>query len=356
MQFSKAYFTVLAVGLSTCALLAQTLITAGIPNAESQAPVPAVAGGVVHPSGNFSSVGRQQRHGIAEAEFYFTLVYLAGPGGSISGTSPQYIASGSSGSSVSAIPNAGYRFVDWSDGSTANPRTDANVRVNMTVTANFALKTYTLTYRAGSNGSIQGTTPQVVNHGASGTPVAAVPNSGHLFVAWSDGSTANPRKDTNVNESLTVTANFAGVFSFYIPIIEKGISGVSTSVVVTTTTTTTTGATTTTSTTTGVNSTTTTWNTSGILEWQRASPAVLKMTGGAPITVQIFGSNFGSTGMIVSFGYLGTFPVVSTSPTTGYFIIPAASLRGEDPSVTEALAILWHYSRGSDFIIFGLQY
>jgi uncharacterized repeat protein (TIGR02543 family) len=36
------------------------------------------------------------------------------------------------------VPNPGYAFVNWSDASTANPRTDAGVTNNITVTANFA--------------------------------------------------------------------------------------------------------------------------------------------------------------------------------------------------------------------------
>ena len=36
------------------------------------------------------------------------------------------------------------------------------------MTANFAINTYTLTYAAGANGTITGTSPQTVNHGASG--------------------------------------------------------------------------------------------------------------------------------------------------------------------------------------------
>ena len=55
------------------------------------------------------------------------------------------------------MPNSGYHFVNWSDGvSTANPRTDTNVTANVTVTANFAINTYTLTYTAGANGTITG--------------------------------------------------------------------------------------------------------------------------------------------------------------------------------------------------------
>ena len=48
-------------------------------------------------------------------------------------------------------------------------RTDTNVTANVSVTANFAINTYTLTYTAGANGTITGTSPQTVNHGADGT-------------------------------------------------------------------------------------------------------------------------------------------------------------------------------------------
>ena len=110
---------------------------------------------------------------------------------------------------MTAVPDTGYHFVNWSDASTANPRTDTNVTANITVTASFAINTYTLTYTAGANGSISGTSPQTVNYGASGTAVTAVPDTGYHFVNWSDASTANPRTDTNVTANITVTANFA---------------------------------------------------------------------------------------------------------------------------------------------------
>ncbi|HWT15292.1 MAG TPA: InlB B-repeat-containing protein, partial [Patescibacteria group bacterium] len=139
----------------------------------------------------------------------YTLTYLAGTGGTISGTSPQTVNHGANGTAVTAVADAGYSFVNWSDGSTANPRTDTNVTANVSVTANFAINTYTLTYAAGTGGTISGTTPQTVNHGASGTPVTAVADSGFRFVDWSDGSTANPRTDAGVTADLSFTANFA---------------------------------------------------------------------------------------------------------------------------------------------------
>ena len=107
------------------------------------------------------------------------------------------------------MPDTGYHFVSWSDASTDNPRTDTNVTADISVTANFAIDTYTLTYTAGANGSIRGTSPQTVDYGADGTAVTAVPAPGYHFVSWSDASTANPRTDTNVTANITVTANFA---------------------------------------------------------------------------------------------------------------------------------------------------
>lgn len=68
--------------------------------------------------------------------------------------------------------------------------------------------THTLTYTAGSHGSLTGTTTQTVNDGSDGTAVTAVPESGYQFSSWSDGSTANPRTDTNVTNDLSVSASF----------------------------------------------------------------------------------------------------------------------------------------------------
>ncbi len=78
-----------------------------------------------------------------------------------------------------------------------------------TLYAQWSILHYTLTYTAGPNGSVSGTTPQTVNYGTDGSPVAAVPNPGYRFVNWSDASTANPRTDVNVTGNVTVTANFA---------------------------------------------------------------------------------------------------------------------------------------------------
>lgn len=137
----------------------------------------------------------------------YTLNYSAGANGSISGATSQTVNYGGSSTAVTAVPNTGYVFVNWSNGSTANPRTDSNVTGNISVSASY-VKVYTLTYTKGTCVSISGTTPQTVPTGSDGAPVSAVEqNSGHAFEKWSDNSTANPRTDKNVISDISVSAN-----------------------------------------------------------------------------------------------------------------------------------------------------
>lgn len=68
----------------------------------------------------------------------YTLSYTAGAGGTISGATPQTLNAGDSGTAVTALPNAGFHFAYWSDGSTDNPRTDLSVSAELNVTASFA--------------------------------------------------------------------------------------------------------------------------------------------------------------------------------------------------------------------------
>ena len=140
----------------------------------------------------------------------YTLVYTAGSGGTLSGSASQIVIYNGNGTAITAVPNSGYHFVNWSDGSTSNPRTDTGIHANLSVTANFTTTQFTLTYTAGSNGTLNGGSPQTqtINQGSNGSPVTAVANSGYHFVNWSDLSTANPRTDTNVQGNISVTARF----------------------------------------------------------------------------------------------------------------------------------------------------
>lgn len=94
---------------------------------------------------------------------------------------------------------------------TSNPlsisvSTDTFITAISTGTGNIV--SYTLTYTAGTNGSISGITPQTVYRGSNGSQIIAIANSGYAFSNWSDTSTQNPRTDTNILGPVTVTANF----------------------------------------------------------------------------------------------------------------------------------------------------
>jgi hypothetical protein len=153
----------------------------------------------------------------------YTLTYTAGANGTMSGTSPQTVDYNTSGTSVAAVANTGYHFVSWSDGVLTASRTDVNVTANISVTASFAINAYTLTYTAGANGTISGTTPQTVNHGANGAAVTAAPNLHYHFVSWSDGVLTASRTDLNVTANISATASF--VIDTYIVTPSAGANG-----------------------------------------------------------------------------------------------------------------------------------
>ena len=66
-------------------------------------------------------------------------------------------------------------------------------------------------YAALDNGTLTGSTTQTIDYGSDGTPVTAVPDSGYEFVSWSDGSSQNPRTDTDVTSGFSVSASFAAL-------------------------------------------------------------------------------------------------------------------------------------------------
>ena len=109
------------------------------------------------------------------------------------------------GAQISATPNFGYHFVQWSDRNTDNPRT-LELTQNTTLTAEFALNQYTVTTLASHNerGTTQGDT--TVNYLDSVT-ITANSNYGYHFVQWNDGNSDNPRQ-VQVTGNTTYTATF----------------------------------------------------------------------------------------------------------------------------------------------------
>ena len=80
---------------------------------------------------------------------------------------------------------------------------------NTTLYAKWTITTYSVSFLAGSHGSITGTSSQTVSHGGDTTEVSATADSGYHFTNWSDSNTQNPRTISGVDTNISVTANFA---------------------------------------------------------------------------------------------------------------------------------------------------
>ena len=106
---------------------------------------------------------------------------------------------------LTANPITGYRFVEWDDHNTQNPR-EVSVIGDATYTASFEQITYTVTATANNAqfGTVSGS--GVYNYGAAVT-LTATAEDGYHFVQWSDGTTANPYQ-FNIFENKNITAIF----------------------------------------------------------------------------------------------------------------------------------------------------
>lgn len=136
----------------------------------------------------------------------YTATYNAGVNGSITGDAVQTVYEGFESTEVTATPDIGYFFDQWDDGVLTASRTDI-ITADLTVEAQFT-DTTILTYTAGINGTLTGDTSQSVGYGEDGTEVIAVPDSGFIFLEWSDGVLTASRTDLNITEALDVTAYF----------------------------------------------------------------------------------------------------------------------------------------------------
>jgi len=67
----------------------------------------------------------------------YTLTYIAGSNGRLSGATTQIVNEGDNGTPIVAVANQNFKFDKWSDGLLTSSRTDANVSSDISVTANF---------------------------------------------------------------------------------------------------------------------------------------------------------------------------------------------------------------------------
>ena len=114
----------------------------------------------------------------------YTVTFVEGANGTITGNNVQSVIHGTNCTAVTAVPDTGYHFVDWTGDviSINNPLTLTNVTSNKTITANF-YNLYTISASAGANGTIspvgdvaviQGTNPAFTITPAPGYHVSDV--------------------------------------------------------------------------------------------------------------------------------------------------------------------------------------
>ena len=114
---------------------------------------------------------------------------------------------------VTAIPDADYVFVKWSDDAMNAERTD-NQSVTVTAVFKPAPKPkHVIQYTAVANGTISGVAYQELEEGAETASVSAVADNGYAFKQWDDSKKVNPRSDVVGTEDKTYTAQFAQVFT-----------------------------------------------------------------------------------------------------------------------------------------------
>jgi hypothetical protein len=124
------------------------------------------------PSYTFAAVAANHTISASFAINTYTITPTPGANGSISPAGAQTVAYGST-PTFTMTPALGYHVADvLVDGVSIGPvpsYTFAAVAANHTISASFAINTYTITPTAGANGSISPAVPQTVDYGASQT-------------------------------------------------------------------------------------------------------------------------------------------------------------------------------------------
>ena len=128
--------------------------------------------------------------------------------------------------SISATPNTGYQFINWSGAGitdfNSNSTTVSMVQ-DRNLTANFALNTYDLSITAGTGGAISGS--GTYNHGTNPT-ISATPNTGYHFIGW-NGTGINDINSNSTTVSMVQDRNLTANFSLnsYTLSINAGTGG-----------------------------------------------------------------------------------------------------------------------------------
>jgi len=164
---------------------------------------------------NFTNVKADHTIAASFAVDTYTITASAGSNGSISPSGAQTVDYGSS-QAFTITPAANYHvadvLVDGSSVGAVTSHTFTNVAAAHSISATFAIDTFTVTASAGSNGGISPTGAQTVNYGGNIT-FTITPDSGyHVGDVLVDGSSVGAVTShtfTNVVATHTISATFA---------------------------------------------------------------------------------------------------------------------------------------------------
>ncbi|MFI4912288.1 MAG: CARDB domain-containing protein [Sedimentisphaeraceae bacterium JB056] len=125
----------------------------------------------------------------------WTVSFLGGDHGSLSGDTIQQVTHESSAAAPAVTPAYGWDFAGWDV-------SFDSVTSDLTVTATYSRHAWTVSFLAGDHGSLSGDTIQQVTHESSATAPVVEPDHGWDFAGWDISF-------DNVTSDLTVTATYS---------------------------------------------------------------------------------------------------------------------------------------------------
>jgi hypothetical protein len=115
---------------------------------------------------------------------------------------------------IIATANTGYHFTGWTtsgpEATISSPGSSMTTLIltgPATITATFAINTYTLTVSSSGNGTVSPSGSDTVNYGAV-TSIIATPDTGYSFIKWTrSGSAATISDSTQASTGVFLTGN-----------------------------------------------------------------------------------------------------------------------------------------------------
>ncbi len=158
----------------------------------------------------------------------FSVKYEAGVGGRIEGEAEQTVEDGQSTTAVTAVPEEGYEFLEWSDGLKDATRQENDVRAYYTFRARFQKKCFKVVYQiVGTNCTLKikdddrnySKFTEKIYYGEDAPEIWVNPEgedffSHPKFVYWSDGLQTRERHDTHITQDMEITA-YCGFYHDY---------------------------------------------------------------------------------------------------------------------------------------------